>query len=338
MVLCAALLLSASACGESGVKPANAAELIASLTTKIEGAGYSYTAYSAAEQDEDAPEIRATKGSIEAPGGTLDDAVYVVITETKNGVKSVVFSFDHASKDQTLEKVTYLAGMLMQVCDPSLGRGKAAAIRAAKAVISATDRAERYEKNGYSYEISLYRSGVDFEVAFPKQCYALSAKELAAEQGRTVSEMSLSKADFQRDFGAMVGVFGYKLESWNESMGSLDLERNDTLLETPEIWVIAHQSGFIEDALLIYGDEDTIYRIELVKTDWGSYFLDFDREAAMLIQYFDCGIGDDPQSNDLDDALALLGQIEKESPLSQNGFSYTIQGNYDDEWFSIEAQ
>ena len=332
-----AALLFLCACGGQGRFSGNADKLLQAYLEKIEAEGYKYTVYHENEQEEDDPELWMTSGSISGPYDGFSGTVYVQIEETEKGVRSASLGFDPDAEDQNIDQITYLAGTLMQICDASNGSGKTAAIRQAKAVVAAADHAQNYEKNGCVYSISLYSSGIDFEAVLQSDNYTLSPKELAAAQGRAWSDLGLSKSDFVTDFNAILSDYGYSLKDWNASYGALDLERNDLLAEKPEIFALAHKAGFVDGALLLYCDGETIYRVELVETSNYAFYLSVESEAKLLISYFDAAIQKEPAEEGASQANDLMEQISKAGSLTQNGIAYSYKNDAFDKIFTVEA-
>lgn len=318
------------ACGTQNRFSGNADALLQAYMTKIEAEGYTYNAKDEKVPEKDTPELMKSIGMIYGPSGGFSGAVYVQIEETTKGVRSVTLSFDPDPNNQNIDQVNFLSGTLMQVYDSANGSGKAAAIRRAKAVIAAADKAQVYEKNGCAYSMSLYSTGIDFEAVLPSENYALSAKELAKMQGRTWSDLGVAKSDFIKRFNAIFDEYGYSLEGWDARYGDLDLERTDLLAVQPDIFAIMNQAGFVDGALLLYYEGETVYRVELAETSSYAFYLNIENEAKLLISCFDSTMEGEA-------AATLMDQISKLGSVEQNGIAYSYLDSPFDKIFVVEA-
>lgn len=337
LLACIAASLVLGACGTQNRFSGNADALLQAYSKKIEAEGYTYRVYEVDVPEKYTPGLQSTTALITGPNDGFSGAVYVQIEETQKGVRSVTLSFDPDSDNRNIDQITYLSGTLMQVCDSANGSGKAAAVRRAKAVITAADKAQVCEKNSFTYSVSLYSTGIDFEAVLPGENYALSAKEFAKVQGRTLRDIGRSESEIVADMNAVLGDYGYSLKDWDKRYDELYLERNDLLKDQPDIYAIVHKTGFVDGALLVYRDGETVYRVELQESRRYLFYLGFESEEKLLISCFHSALKDETAGDAASRAETLLGQITKAGRFEQDGIAYTYLYDYRGSTFTVEA-
>ena len=322
--------LTLSGCGASK----NADALLTSYTAAIEKMGYGLRQYESPIENDDAPVLKDVWGIIEHNTEDDDETSGIRITESSKGVYSVTLRIDEDAENRNIEPFLQLAGTLMQQCDATFGFGEKAAVRAAQRVVDAANKASSYSRNNFTYTISLYNDSIHFQVDFPNARYALSARELSAARGETWCDFGISINSFKEDFGAMLGEYGYTLTNYDDSKEELNPTRTNMLADKPVAFLFSHQEGFVDGAILVYLDGQTVYRVELVKIRNAEFLLDYTELAALLVQYFDAGLSDDP-SVAKEKAKAKVETIFTAGSLDESNLHYEAEDLYPNDIFTV---
>ena len=323
VALAALFLLGNVGCGRKSGGEAAVQQLLDAYSKKVTALGYDLSVLDTDVSDEDSPEEKETTCVLNKSLSTSDHYIWLRITRTVKGMKSLRLSIDPNNGTWDFDLIRSLAGSLMQSCDASFLQGEGQAVALANAVAKANDSGKPLERNGKQFCFGLYDSSIDLKVEYPKENYAMDARTLASEKGQPLKYLSLPKAALLKNARQAYGSLGYSLEKSDIKTADPNPLLNPNLAETPEVYQLEHKFGYIGGYLLIYANEQRIYQVAFLKPHGMDYFLSFEMGSSILLSICDPSLEGDPIAQD-SAAYMLYQNIQEDDEAENNGLRYEM--------------
>ena len=323
VALAALFLLGNVGCGRKSGGEAAAQQLLDAYSKKITALGYDLDIRDTDVPDEDSPEEKVTTCYLKKSVDGYDGILALDVTRTAAGIKTLSLTMIPTNNYWDFDLFRSLSGALMQACDSSFLQGDGQITALTNSVAKANNRGEPLERNGKQFFYSLFSTSAHFEVEYPKENYALNAKTLAREQGQPQKYLSLSKSAFLRKAREEYGSLGYSIEKSNFETADPSPGLNPNLAETPAVYQLVHEFGYIGGYLLIYANNQRIYQVAYQNPRYWDSFLTFKTGSSVLLSICDPTLEDDPIRSD-SDADLLFQQIEADDYAEKNGLRYEI--------------
>lgn len=325
--LCAALaasfLMGCFGCGGKSGGEAAVQQLLNKYSPKVSALGYDLSVLDTDVPNEDSPEEKETTCILKEPLNGSDHYIWLRITRTTKGIKSLSLSIDPNNGTWNFDLVRSLAGALMQACDASFLQGEGQAAALANSVAKANDSGKPLERNGKQFSFGLSSYSIAIKVEYPKENYAMDAQTLASEKGQPLKYLSLSKTAFLKNAGQAYGSLGYTLERSNIKTADPNPRLNPNLSESPEVYQLEHKFGYIGGYLLIYANGQQVYQVAFLSPYGMDYFLSFEMGSSILFSVCDPSLEGDPIEQDSDSYL-LYQQIYADDGAQNNGLRYEM--------------
>ena len=150
----------------------------------------------------------------------------------------------------------------------------------------------------------------------------MDVNTLAREQGQPLKYLSLSKAAFLQKAREAYGSLGYSIEKSDFETEDPDSRLNPNLAETPIVYQLVHEFGYVGGSLLIYANNQRIYQVAYIPSGC-DYFLSFEKGSSVLLSICDPTLEGDPIQPD-SDADLLYQQIQADDYAENNGLRYEM--------------
>ncbi len=322
-VLLCALLLLGSGCAGKKSGEAGEQRLLDAYAKKIDALGYTLDIRETDEPNEKATEEKTTTCYIDRVFDGYKGMITLDITRTLAGIKSIELSMYSSGDDWDLDLFRSMAGALMQVSSFTVDQSEKRAVQLSSAVADAMNRNETYERSGLTYSYRVSTSYFDLIVEYPKSNYEMNAETLAAEKGRSLNYLSMSKDELLSNFGEALRSVGYSLKKTKLDGDLSDLEINPNLAAIPQAYQLMHEFGYCGGYLLVYAQDQNVYQVVFTTSGVSDDYLTPKRGAALLLSICDPALQGDPLQED-SAAQALYSQIEDEDCVEKDGLRFEI--------------